>query len=329
MLKARHIPKPAVFLAPMSGVTDGPFRDVVRPFGVGTLVSEMVACDAMIHVMRDRQKLRHVFDPRRSTVLQLAGSDPKLFVAATQIAQDRGVMSLDLNFGCPARKVTGKLAGSGLMRDLDLCKRIFDAVGAAATVPWSVKMRLGWDDSCHNASKIAKAAYDSGASRLIVHGRTRCQFYKGQADWSAVARVVESVPIPVIVNGDIHDGLSAAQALKESGAAGYMVGRAMQGMPWRLKEIECRRVGQSWSPNIDTQRQAHQDLFERMVCTYGEYRGVKAYRKHLAPWLSSLQICPNAARSLLTCNETKKVQQYLAHLRPGPSYLASTAGVGQ
>ncbi len=315
MAKTSHISAPAVFLAPMSGVTDAPFRAAVRQFDVGTLVSEMVACAAMVQTLRDRKKLRHVFDPDQPTVLQLAGHDPALFAAAVQAAQDRGATALDLNFGCPARKVTGKAAGAALMRDPNLCQRIFAAVGAVAQVPWSVKMRLGWDESTLNAPLIAQAAWRAGAARIAVHGRTRCQFYKGQADWRAVARVVAAVPIPLIVNGDIDDSASAAAALRASGAAGYMVGRAATGLPWRLKQIECARRGQDWSPSMATQIDSQRALLTHMLSFYGVDLGLKSYRKHLAAWLLHLTIDPSRSRALLTSSNPQYVDDQLQALR--------------
>ncbi len=313
MAKTSHISTPAVFLAPMSGVTDAPFRAAVRQFGVGTLVSEMVACTAMVEALRDRKKLRHVFDPDQPTVLQLAGTDPALFAIAVQAAQDRGATALDLNFGCPARKVTGKAAGSALMRDPDLCRRIFAAVGGVAQVPWSVKMRLGWDARTLNAPLLARAAWQAGASRVAVHGRTRCQFYKGQADWRAVAPVAAAIPL--IVNGDIHDGASAAAALRVSGAAGYMVGRAATGLPWRLKEIECARRGQAWSPRMGTQIDSQRALLAHMLSFYGSDLGLRSYRKHLAAWLLHLDMDPPWSRALLTSSDPKYVDTQLEAVR--------------
>ena len=309
---------PLVYLAPMSGVSDAPFRAAVRAFGVGTLVSEMVASRAMMESLRDRRKLREVFDCHRPTILQLAGTDPALMARAVAIAQDQGVAAIDLNFGCPARKVTGRAAGSALMQFPDLCREIFAAVGRAALVPWSVKMRLGWDETCLNAPDLAALAQAQGASLLTIHGRTRCQFYKGQADWAAVGQVVARVRLPVIVNGDIVDGASAAAALAQSGAAGYMVGRAAIGLPWGLRLIESARRGTPWAPTLDVQAAAQARLLDDMLRFYGVELGLKAYRKHLSAWVQSLGLPAARRRELLTCEQVAGVTGFIDTLAPGP-----------
>ena len=250
----------------MSGITDAPFRAAVRAFGVGTLVSEMVASGAMIAQMRDTRKLRHVFDFNAPTVLQLAGYDPELLARAAEIACDRGASALDLNFGCPARKVTGKAAGSALMRDPDLSARIFAAVGQAMAryphIPWSVKMRLGWDWDQINAAELAQIAVQEGAQALTIHGRTRCQFYKGAADWRAVKDIVTAVPVPVIVNGDITNATDARAALAQSGAAGFMVGRATTGHPWKLAQIAAN---DQWHLPLSVQQDSLAGLLEGYI----------------------------------------------------------------
>lgn len=302
-----------VFLAPMSGITDAPFREAVRAFGVGTLVSEMVASHAMIQVMRDTRKLRHVFDTDRPTTLQLAGYDPDVIAQGVEIACDRGARAIDLNFGCPARKVTGKAAGSALMQYPDLCKQIYAKVGRAAAdfgVPWSIKMRLGWDWDCLNAAELAAAGQGEGASHISVHGRTRCQFYKGHANWAAAADVAQRLDIPLIINGDIHDGADAATAMDQAHAQGYMVGRATTGKPWLLAQIEAARTGRSWHLSVEAQAQAHASLLENMLVFYGTKLGLKSYRKHLAAWLEGLEDA-SVRRKLLTSDDPQDVFSYL------------------
>lgn len=304
--------RPPIYLAPMSGVTDAPFREAVRAFGVGTLVSEMVASIAMIETMRDSRKLRHVFDPEASTVLQLAGYDPELIAQAVSIACDRGAQAIDLNFGCPARKVVGKAAGSALMREPDLCREIFAAVGKAAKVPWSVKMRLGWDWDCLNAADLAQAAVGEGAHLITVHGRTRCQFYKGQADWRAVGEAISGLQAKTLVNGDIDTAAEALMALDQSGADGIMLGRATTGRPWHLKTVALGMQGQDWTPDWADQVAAHQALLSHMLEFHGAATGLKSYRKHLAAWLP-----PSDLRAaLLKSDDAEAVLRALESLAP-------------
>ena len=316
MAKTSFNSGPEIYLAPMSGVTDAPFREAVRSFGVGQLVSEMVASVAMLEIMRDTKKLRHVFDADKPTILQLAGYDPQVLAQAFVVAQDRGAKAIDLNFGCPARKVTGKAAGSALMKDPELCREIFLAVSAVAKIPWSVKMRLGWDVNSLNAAELAIAAESHGASRIFIHGRTRCQFYNGRADWEAVRSVVDAVALPVIVNGDIRSGEDAAVAMLTSGAQGYMIGRGALGLPWRLKEIELARSGKKWSPSLVSQVSVHKFLLFEMIECYGAQVGLKSYRKHLSSWLSSLDYTKTEARGFLTSNDPSQVIKMLESLSP-------------
>ncbi len=304
--------RPLIYLAPMSGVTDAPFREAVRAFGVGTLVSEMVASIAMIETMRDSRKLRHVFDPDAPTVLQLAGYDADLIGQAVAIACDRGAQAIDLNFGCPARKVVGKAAGSALMREPELCLEIFKAVGKAAKVPWSVKMRLGWDWDCLNAAELAQAAVGEGAQLITVHGRTRCEFYKGQADWRAVGQAISGLQATTLVNGDIETAEQARQALDQSGADGVMLGRATTGRPWHLRSLALGLAGQDWTPAWASQVAAHQGLLNHMLSFHGSAVGLKSYRKHLAAWLPASDL----RATLLKSEDPEAVLTGLESLAP-------------
>lgn len=277
-----------VILAPMSGVSDLPFRKLVRRFGVGLVVSEMIASQAMIHATRKTFRLARADADEQPFAIQLAGCEPKIMAEAARLALDLGATILDINMGCPVKKIVKGEAGAALMRDEDRAAAITAAVvHAADTTPVTVKMRLGWDDSQRNAASLARRVAGEGAVAITVHGRTRSQFYGGTADWRAIAEVCQSVSVPVIANGDIACGPDARTALDQSGAAGVMIGRATYGRPWLPAQIAAfLNTGQEpAAPGLEARRALMHEHFEAMLVHYGIHGGVRIARKHLS-WAS-------------------------------------------
>lgn len=273
-----------VFLAPMSGISDWPFRQVVKRYGAGLVFSEMIASREMLRKKGGSLHASDNYAEEFPMAVQLAGCEPDIMAEAAQINVARGAAIIDINFGCPVKKIVKKFAGSALMKDEKLAVQIMEKTVKAVDVPVTVKMRLGWDEDNLNAARLAKMAQDVGIKMITVHGRTRCQMYEGKANWGAVRAVKDAVSLPVVINGDILSPEDAKCALEKSGADGVMIGRGACGKPWVLRQtMDYLRDGKVSAPPSGLERLSLiKEHYDAILAYYGVHKGVPLARKHLA-----------------------------------------------
>jgi nifR3 family TIM-barrel protein len=314
-----------VVLAPMAGITDRPFRDLVQGFGPVPVVSEMVASREVVRAKPSARARAELGLGRCApATVQIAGREARWMAEAARMLADRGASAIDINMGCPAKKVTGGQSGSALLRDHDHAMRLIEAVVGAVSVPVTLKTRLGWDDASRDTVLLARRAEAAGIAMLAIHGRTRCQFYRGAADWRAIRGIVEAVRIPVLANGDILDVATAREAIAASGAAGVMIGRGAQGAPWRLAQVAAALAGMvpSRAPRGSAIVSVALRHYESMLDFYGPL-GPRVARKHLGWYMDGARTPAALRRRVLTAPPGEVVRMLPDALGPEPARKAA------